>query len=278
MAAWSVWGWDWSNHLCSGTFRFCQRPGSPGDRYARGVREPQQRPDGDFHEHKHRDVQSGGARAAVFGVSDGLVTNVSLILGVAGAQPGAGVVRLTGLAGLVAGAFSMAAGEYVSMQAQRELLERELEVERQALDRAPGAEGDELTAIYTRRGIDPTLARELADEVMSDPELALETHAREELGINPQSLGSPWTAAVSSFVAFAFGALLPLLPWLFGSGAAATLASVVIGVVASLAVGWAVGYFTGRSRLRSALRQLAVATVAASVTFGIGRAVGASGA
>ncbi len=241
------------------------------------MEEPQPGPETDVHGHTHRDVQSGGPRAAVFGVSDGLVTNVSLILGVAGAQPGAGVVRLTGLAGMVAGAFSMAAGEYVSMQAQRELLERELEVERQALRKTPRAEGDELAAIYARRGIDPVLARELADDVMSDPDLALETHASEELGINPQSLGSPWRAAIFSFVAFAIGALLPLLPWLVSSGTAATLASVGIGVVASLAVGAGLAYFTGRSRLRSALRQLAVATVAASATFAIGRAVGASG-
>ena len=234
-------------------------------------------PDPEFTEHKHRNVQSGGARAAVFGVSDGLVTNVSLILGVAGAHPGAGVVRLTGLAGLVAGAFSMAAGEYVSMQAQRELLQRELEVERQALRKAPVQEGDELVAIYEGRGIDPGLARELADEVMSDPELALETHAREELGINPGMLGSPWQAAISSFLAFALGALLPLLPWLFTSGEAAVLGSVGIGIVASLIVGWVLGIFTGRSRARSAFRQLLIAAVAASVTFGIGRAVGASG-
>ena len=239
--------------------------------------EPQPSAESNFSEHKHRDVQSGGARAAVFGVSDGLVTNLSLILGVAGAHPGGAIVRLTGLAGLVAGAFSMAAGEYVSMQAQRELLQRELDVERQALDEAPKAEGDELTAIYAGRGIDPGLARELADEVMSDPDLALETHAREELGINPQSLGSPWKAAISSFVAFAIGAVLPLLPWLVTSGPAATLASVVIGTVAAFAVGWAVGFFTGRSRLHSAFRQLAVTAVAASVTFAIGRAVGASG-
>jgi len=162
--------------------------------------------------HHHRDVRSGGARAAVFGVSDGLVTNVSLILGVAGAHPGGSIVRLTGVAGLVAGAFSMAAGEYLSMQAQRELLQRELEVERQSLRRAPEAERRELTAIYERRGLDPGLAAELVDEVMRDPDVALETHAREELGIDPGSLGSPWRAAVSSFVTFAVGALLPLLP------------------------------------------------------------------
>jgi vacuolar iron transporter family protein len=226
--------------------------------------------------HHHRDVRSGGARAAVFGVSDGLVTNVSLILGVAGAHPGGSIVRLTGVAGLVAGAFSMAAGEYLSMQAQRELLQRELEVERQSLRRAPEAERRELTAIYERRGLDPGLAAELVDEVMRDPDVALETHAREELGIDPGSLGSPWRAAVSSFVTFAVGALLPLLPWLFSSGTAATLASVAVGVVASLLVGGAVGFYTGRSPVRSALRQLAVAVLAAGVTYGIGRAVGAS--
>ena len=211
--------------------------------------EPPNKEESESVEHHHRNVQAGGARAAVFGVSDGLVTNVSLILGVAAAQPGAGIVRLTGLAGLVAGAFSMAAGEFVSMQAQRELLERELDVER--------------------------LARELVEEMMSDPELALETHAREELGINPSALGSPVQAAAASFVAFGIGALLPLLPWFFASGTTAVLGSVVIGVVASLTVGWALGVFTGRSRLRSALRQLVVAVVASSVTYGIGRAVGA---
>jgi VIT1/CCC1 family predicted Fe2+/Mn2+ transporter len=239
------------------------------------VDEPPNKEESESVEHHHRNVQAGGARAAVFGVSDGLVTNVSLILGVAAAQPGAGIVRLTGLAGLVAGAFSMAAGEFVSMQAQRELLERELDVERQSLRKSPESERRELAAIYERRGIAPELARELVEEMMSDPELALETHAREELGINPSALGSPVQAAAASFVAFGIGALLPLLPWFFASGTTAVLGSVVIGVVASLTVGWALGVFTGRSRLRSALRQLVVAVVASSVTYGIGRAVGA---
>jgi vacuolar iron transporter family protein len=229
-------------------------------------------------EHHHRDIQAGGARAAVFGVSDGLVTNVSLILGVAGAHPGGTIVRLTGLAGLVAGAFSMAAGELVSMQAQRELFQRELEVERQALRRRPDQERRELTAIYEHRGIEPGLARELAGRMMRDPDLALETHAREELGISPDDLGAPWLAAASSFVTFALGALLPLLPWLFGSGNGAVLASVAIGGVAALVVGAALGVFTGRSVLRSAGRQLVLAAVAAAATYGIGRLVGVSGA
>jgi VIT1/CCC1 family predicted Fe2+/Mn2+ transporter len=226
--------------------------------------------------HQHRDVQSGGARAAVFGVSDGLVTNVSLILGIAGAHPGGSIVRLTGLAGLVAGAFSMGVGEFVSMQAQRELFQRELELERQALTKRPQAERRELATIYERRGLDPQLAADLVDEVMRDPDLALQTHAREELGVDPESLGSPWLAAVSSFVTFAIGAFLPLFPWLVTGGTGAIIASVVVGAVAISAVGGALGALTGRSVLRGALRQLALSAVAAGVTYGIGRAVGVS--
>jgi len=229
-------------------------------------------------EEHHRDVQGGWSRAAVFGVSDGLVTNVSLILGVAGAHPSGSVVRLTGLAGLVAGAFSMAAGEYVSMRAQQELLERELDVERQAIRQSPDVERHELTAIYERRGVEPSVARELAGEMMRDPELALQTHAREELGINPLQLGSPFLAAGSSFITFALGALLPLLPWLATSGAIAIWASVAVGGVAALAVGVGVGLLTGRPLWKSGLRQFALAALAAGVTFGIGRIVGVTGA
>ena len=227
-------------------------------------------------ESHHRDIRSGGARAAVFGVSDGLVTNVSLILGVAGAHSSGSFVRLAGLAGLVAGAFSMGAGEYVSMQGQRELLQRELEVERQALRADPESERRELAAIYERRGLDPALARDLVEEVMADPELALETHAREELGIDPGALGSPLVATGSSFVMFALGALLPLLPWLVSRGLTATLASVAVGAVASLVVGAVLAGFTGRALWRSAFRQLGVATLAAGVTYGVGHLVGVS--
>lgn len=235
------------------------------------------RPQDDGH-HEHRNVSSGGARAAVFGVSDGLVTNVSLILGVAAAGSSQGAVRLAGVAGLVAGAFSMAAGEYVSMNAQRELIEREIEVERHALQHEPEAERQELVSLYLRRGLAPELARELADQVSRDPEVTLETHVREELGVNPLALGSPWLAAFWSFVAFAAGAVLPLLPWFFTAGTAAIVATVVIGVVSALAVGALLGALARRSVLRSSVRQLVVAAVAAGVTFGIGRAVGASGA
>ena len=173
----------------------------------------------------HRDLQGGAARAAVFGISDGLLTNISLILGVAGANPIPSVVLLAGLAGLVAGAFSMAAGEYVSMAAQSELLQRELEIERRELERHPEDETRELAAVYRLRGVAEADARRVAEAIMSNPEVALEVHAREELGLQPGKTGNPWQAAGSSFVMFAIGAIIPLLPWFFTSGTSAALAS-----------------------------------------------------
>lgn len=210
----------------------------------------------------------------MFGISDGLVTNVAIILGMAGAHSGPGVVRLAGLAALVAGAFSMASGEYVSMRAQTELLQRELALERHEIRHRPEGERRELVRIYEGRGIAPELARQLAEEMMRTPELALETHAREELGINPSSLGSPIQAAVSSFATFALGALLPLVPWLVGSGTAATLASVAIGGIAALGVGSALAFFTERAWWLSAFRQLLFTAVPAAATYGIGHAIG----
>ena len=221
-------------------------------------------------------MQGGGARAAVFGVSDGLVTNVSLMLGIAGANPGPGVVRLAGIAGLIAGAFSMAAGEWVSMSAQRELFERELALEKHEIRHRPEGERRELVGIYERRGIAPSVARTLADEMMRTPELALETHAREELGIDPGALGKPLQAAVSSFGAFALGAVLPLIPWLVSRGTGAVVASVVVGAVAALGVGAALAVFTHRSWWWSSVRQLLISAVAAAVTFGVGSLVGVS--
>ena len=222
----------------------------------------------------HRDVQGGAARAAVFGLSDGLLTNVSLILGVAGANPPPGIVRLAGLAGLLAGAFSMAAGEYVSMSAQSELLQRELAIERRELERHPEAEIKELAATYRRRGVAADQAEEVARAVMNDPAVALEVHAREELGVSPGQTGNPWQAAFSSFISFSVGAVLPLLPWFFAHGTGAALASIVLGALAAFALGWALGIFTGRNRLLSALRQLGIAVVASAVTYGIGSVVG----
>jgi len=224
--------------------------------------------------HEHRNITGGAARAAVFGMSDGLTTNVALILGVAGANPAAGVVRLAGLAGLIGGAFSMAAGEWVSMRAQAELLERELNVERQALKASPEVEERELVGIYRARGIDHDTAAAMASQVMADPDRALEVHAREELGVNPGSLGSPVKAALSSFWTFALGALIPLVPWFFGHGGGMAVISVVLAGVAALVVGGALARFTGKGVVFSALRQLTIAAAASAVTFGIGAAIG----
>jgi VIT1/CCC1 family predicted Fe2+/Mn2+ transporter len=225
----------------------------------------------------HRDIQGGGARAAVFGVSDGLVSNLGLILGVAGADPAPGVVRLAGLAGLVAGAISMAAGEWNSMKVQAELFERELEVERIELRRHPAAEIEELAQLYVSRGMPVDEARSLASSLMSDPDLALQTHAREELGVDPEALGSPWSAAISSFVAFTIGALVPLLPWFAGRGGAATVASVVLAVVAAVVVGVVIAKSTDRPLPLAVVRQLLFTLVPAALTFAIGAAIGVNG-
>ena len=224
--------------------------------------------------HQHRDVRGGGARAAVFGLSDGLVTNISLVLGVAGASPGGQVVRLVGVAGLVAGAFSMAAGEYLSMTAQRELMERELDVERASLSQSPEGEALELRGMYEKRGIDPEVARDMVHEVMADPQLALETHAREELGISPDHLGSPVQSALSSFFTFGLGAFIPLVPWLITKGNGAIVASALLSALAAVMVGVVLAVFTHRPLLRSALRQLIMTAGAAAVTYGVGRGIG----
>ena len=235
-------------------------------------------PPGEAHDdHTHRDVKGGAARAAVFGMSDGLVSNVSLILGVAGANPAPGVVRLAGFAGLLAGACSMAAGEYISVQPQRELLERELEMERRELELRPDMERRELAGIYRSRGVDPEVADEVAAQLSVDPETALETHAREELGIDPGELGSPVRAALSSLGSFTVGAVIPLVPWLVGRGNGAVVASVILSTIAALLVGALLARFTGRGLVGSSLRQLAVAAIAAAITCGVGALLGVTG-
>jgi VIT1/CCC1 family predicted Fe2+/Mn2+ transporter len=223
--------------------------------------------------HEHRSVAGGQARASVFGVSDGLVSNISLILGFAGSGVDASVVRLAGLAGLLAGSISMAAGEWVSVTAQNELINRELEVERRELARHPEAETAELTRLYESRGVPRKPAREVAEAVMRVPETALHVHAREELGVTPESLPNPWLVSVLSFVCFAAGAILPVLPWFVSSGTAATIASVAIGVVAAAVVGAAIARFAERGVVRSALRQVAILLVACGVTYAVGKAL-----
>ncbi len=228
-------------------------------------------------EKHHRNVQGGAARAAVFGVSDGLVSNMAIVLGFAGADPSPGLVRLAGVVGLIGGAVSMAAGEYVSMKAQAELLERELDMERIELRRHPDGEKAELAQIYRSRGVDRATADDLATQLMRNPEMALETHAREELGIDPSELGSPVAASVTSFLCFSVGAIVPLVPWFLGGGTAAVVASIVLGLLAALAVGAALARFTGRPVAPSALRQLVFSAIPAAITFALGSAVGVSG-
>jgi len=222
----------------------------------------------------HRDVTSGGFRAALFGLADGLVTNASLILGFAGANPGHSVVRLAGIGGLVAGAFSMATGEYISVLSQKELFEYEIEVERRALEASPDEEMRELAAIFLKRGVEVDVAERLAADLMRNPELALRTHAREELGIDPDAIASPWIAAYSSFAMFSIGAFIPLLPWLFTARGNPLALSLVLTALASAAVGAAVGWFTHRGMVFAALRSLAITTLAAGVTFLVGHFVG----
>ena len=224
----------------------------------------------------HRQISGGWFRAAIFGISDGLVTNVSLILGFAGANPGHSVIRLAGLAGLVAGGFSMGSGEYLSMKAQKELLESEIEKERQALLDNPLEEQQELRQIFIDRGIEEELADRLSIDLMRDPDLALRTHTREELGVDPSATGSPWMAAISSFWAFVVGAFIPLLPWLWSTTGNQIYWSIGLAAVGAAVVGGAIGWFTRRGVLRSAVRQLVIATLAAAVTFGVGRLVGSN--
>jgi VIT1/CCC1 family predicted Fe2+/Mn2+ transporter len=226
--------------------------------------------------HRHRDVQGGAARAAVFGISDGLVSNVALILGIAGASTDPTFVRVAGVSGLLAGAISMAAGEYVSLRAQAELVERELEIERRSIAENPEAETAELAAIYRERGLDPDHADQVAEGLMADPEVALDVHAREELGVNPTQLGNPIVASASSFVSFALGAFVPLVPWLGGGGNNAVWASVILGLSVAALVGAVLARLTERSVVRTVARQLLVVGGACGATYLIGTALGTS--
>lgn len=223
----------------------------------------------------HRDVTGGWLRPAVFGVTDGLVSNTSLIAGVAGAHVSAHNVILTGLAGLAAGAFSMATGEYVSVASQTELTRAEIEIEKAELRRVPAAEQAELAGIFRSRGVDEDTAREVARQLSLDPEQVWRVHAREELGVDPDDLPSPWVAAGSSFAAFTVGALVPLLPYLLG--ATTLLITVLLALLALFGAGALVSRFTDRGALYSGGRQLLLGAVAALLTYGVGSLVGASG-
>jgi VIT1/CCC1 family predicted Fe2+/Mn2+ transporter len=227
--------------------------------------------------HAHRDVTGGWLRPAVFGASDGLVSNFALIAGVAGGAAATGAdstaVVIAGLAGLVAGAASMAAGEYVSVASQSELAEAEIELERRELVSRPEAEQNELAETFQRRGLSEELAGEVARELSRDPVTALEVHVREELGVDVHDLPSPMTAAVSSFLSFSLGALIPLLPYLFGAESLAP--ALVVSFVALFGVGVLVSLVTVRTWLFSGTRQLLLGAVAAGITYLVGSLVGA---
>ncbi|MEO8508059.1 MAG: VIT1/CCC1 transporter family protein [Betaproteobacteria bacterium] len=224
---------------------------------------------------RHRSLGGGGnMRAAVFGVNDGLVSNASLILGVAGASGDARMVLVSGVAGLAAGAFAMAAGEYVSVRSQRELYEHQIALERNELAQYPEAEARELALIYATKGLPRREATKRARQIVADPENALDALAREELGLNAADLGSPLGAATSSFLAFAGGAALPLMPFLFNAGDLSLPIAIAITGVALFAIGATLSLFTGRSAWFSGARMLALGALAGGVTYGIGRLFG----
>ncbi|ACZ85900.1 VIT1/CCC1 transporter family protein [Streptosporangium roseum] len=225
--------------------------------------------------HAHRDVNGGWLRPSVFGAMDGLVSNFALIAGVAGGTASTKVIVLAGVAGLAAGAFSMAGGEYVSVASQRELALAEIDVERRELERHPEAEQAELAQLYESRGVEPGVAAEVARQISQDPEKALEVHARAELGVAPDDLPSPRIAALSSFLSFSVGAILPLLPYLLG--VTSLVSSAVISCLALFGAGALVSRVTARSWWYSGLRQLVVGVVAAALTFGLGNLLGGSG-
>ena len=238
-----------------------------------GEGEVQSEPQGEAQDHQHRDVSGGWLRPAVFGAMDGLVTNVSLIAGVGGGGGARNTLILTGMAGLFAGAFSMAAGEYVSVSSQNELVAAEVRKEQFELEHHPESERQELADMFRERGVDADLADKVARQLSVHPDQALRVHVREELGVDHQDLPSPILAAVASLVTFALGALIPLLPYLVGFHVLA--AALVLAAVAAFIGGGLVSRITDRPFLRGALRQLLLAGAAAGLTYGIGSLVGA---
>ncbi len=225
---------------------------------------------------RHRSVGGGNLRAAVFGINDGLVSNASLIMGVAGAASDNTLILTAGVAGLLAGALSMAAGEYVSMRSQRELFEYQIGLERDELEEYPDEEAEELALIYHARGVALDEARAIAKALMQDKEHALDTLAREELGLNPDDLGSPWGAAISSFLAFTVGAVIPLVPFLLGVGGNAVAVSAVLAGIGLFVVGALLSLFTGRGALLSGLRMVLIGGGAGVITYLIGHLLGVS--
>ena len=232
-------------------------------------------PDFDHEAHIHKNLKaSGNLRAAVFGVSDGLLSNVCLILGVAGAEVDAKMIIVSGIAGLLAGAFSMASGEYISVKSQKEMLEYQMAIEKDELETYPEEEAQELSVIYQARGLPKPEADRLANILIQDPDKALDTLAREELGVNPEELGSPWSAAISSFVSFAIGAAMPLLPFILFHSQYDLELSVVFTGLALFTVGLILSLFTQKNSWWSGLRLLLIGGCVGLVTFSIGNFFG----
>jgi vacuolar iron transporter family protein len=225
----------------------------------------------------HESRASGILRPVVFGGNDGLVSNLALVMGVAGAGPAPGVIVLAGIAGLLAGAFSMAVGEYISVKSQRELLEYQVAFQREQLETAPDHERGILVGIYVGRGFSRDEASQIADRMFADPARALDALVREEIGLDPRVIGSPMGAAIGSFLAFTLGAIIPVVPYLVGSGGVAFWTSLVASLAGLFLLGMGVSQFTHRSRLRTGVRQLLLGLAAAVVTFAVGTLLGASG-
>ncbi len=226
-------------------------------------------------EGRHRGTGGNALRAAVLGASDGLTTNLSLVMGVAGANLPGHTILFTGLAGMLAGALSMSIGEWLSVQSARELYTHQIEVERQELIEMPQEEREELALIYEAKGIDRETANRMAEHIMAQGDAALDTLAREELGIDPEELGgSAWTASIMSFMLFAVGAIIPVIPFAFGSGLVAVLFSLLLGILGLFIIGVGITLTTGASLLKSAGRQVLLGLAAAAITFGLGSLVG----
>jgi VIT1/CCC1 family predicted Fe2+/Mn2+ transporter len=219
---------------------------------------------------------AGTLRAIVFGASDGLVSNLSLIMGVAGATREPSIILLSGIAGLLAGAFSMAAGEYISVRSQVEVLERQIALERAELAAIPEEEFEELVAIYRSKGLPEADARRFAEHIFQDPEVALQTLVREELGLDEAGMSSPWAAAAGSFAAFCVGAIIPVIPYLFGGGDLVMFVAFGVSLVALFGLGSLVSLLTGRNLVYSGIRQVGIGAAAAIVTFMVGRLIGVS--
>ncbi len=224
---------------------------------------------------RHRAIRTGGnLRATVFGMNDGLISNISLILGMAGATENSQVLVTAGVAGLLAGAFSMAAGEYISVRSMRELYEHQMALEKAELKEFPQEEAEELAMIYEAKGMEKEEARRVAQRLIADPVRALDTLAREELGINPQDLGSPMGAAISSFLAFAVGAIIPVIPFFVFEQA--MLISTIFAGFGLFCLGVGTSLFSGRNALWGGLRMLLIGSAAGAITFGVGKLFGLS--